>query len=137
MKRLIVATSFFLFGTMSAFAVCTKPSGIYVGSGAGIAYNTSGQFASMGVASLSLNITAAGALTITETGKTLAGVYNQVLTATAAANVFNATTCKGIVTLSNGYIYTYTSAESGGVVTFIYTKPDTLILLYNIVLNRV
>jgi hypothetical protein len=116
-----------------ASATCTKPSGTYAGVFSGGYYNSTGSLLSFYASELTLVIAAAGSGSFSETGKSItslaAGRYTAANTFTAAGNVFNATTCQGIVTLANGNSFIYSSTNSGGDLRFTYYNNDTNILV--------
>ena len=123
----------------SANAACTKPSGRYAGSGSGLAYSMyDGSLIEGAAISISVNINANGSASASELGKSItSGIYAINWSVSAANNQFNATTCQGTLVTSLGTRYTYTSANSGAVITFIYTKSDGIFALYSITLQKV
>jgi len=42
----------------------------------------------------------------------------------------------GTVTLSDGEVYNYTSANSGSTITFTYVTNDNVLAVWNVVLQR-
>ena len=130
----VICFGFFAL-TISAKAGCTQPSGTYVGSGSGLAYSQSTGSNYSGItSSLSVNFTTK---IITDVGKVIgsSGIYsiNRSFTLTS----FNSSTCIGYVTLSNGDVYSFTSASSGTIITFSYYKNDGLIYILNFRLDKV
>ena len=98
MRNLLAFVVFaFAFGISTAHATCTEPSGAYVGSGAGLAYNqTTGALLGGRAQSIQLRT---GAKTIITIGKSLGGTGPSENTYTITSMTFNATTCLGTVTL--------------------------------------
>ena len=135
MRNLLAFVVFaFAYGISTAHATCTEPSGAYVGSGAGLTYNqTTGALLGGRAESIQLRT---GAKTVIVIGKQLGatGPFEQTYTITSMT--FNATTCLGSITLSDGEVYSYSSANSGNTVTFTYIANDNQIVIENIVLQR-
>jgi hypothetical protein len=122
----------FAYGISTAHA--TEPSGAYVGSGAGLSYNqTTG--APLGARTESIQLRT-GVKTVTVIGKQLGatGPFEQTYTITSIT--FNATTCLGSITLSDGEVYSYSSANSGNTITFTYVTNDNVLAVWNVVLQR-
>ena len=129
---------------LSANATCTKPVGVYVGSGAGSSVNTStGQVSDLAAISLTVNIASNGTGTITERSKYYSNggalsslTYSATLTFTSSTS-----SCGGIVTLTSGpgagAQYYFTSAGSGSVLTFIFYTTGTTVGVYNLRLEKV
>jgi hypothetical protein len=137
MRNLLAFVVFaFAYGISTAHATCTEPSGAYVGSGAGFAYDqTTGALLSGGAQSVSLSVRF-GAKTITAMGKQLGATGPFKNTTTITSVTFDPTTCLGTVTLSGGAVYAYSSANSGNTITFDYYSNDNVLQLWTIVLQR-
>ena len=133
--RLLLAAAALCLVNAAAEAACTKPSGRYVGTGAGISVTTSGVTTNLGSAAISLNIASSGSGTITEAGKTVqsGGRYSQTSSFTST---FDSTTCIGTVTTNIGTQFIFTSADSGKVLSFTYYKNDNLVVLYSVTLIK-
>ena len=124
----------FAIGISTAHATCTEPSGAYVGSGAGLSYNqTTGALLSARAESIQVRT---GAKTVTVLGKQLGttGTFQNTFAITSIT--FDSTTCLGTVTLSDGEVYVYSSANSGNTITFTYYTTDNVLAVWNIVLQR-
>jgi len=123
----------------AAFATCTKPSGTYVGSGAGFVINSSGTTTNYFSTTLSATLATSGAGTLTEKGKSYyySGRYSATASVTAANNVFNTTTCTGTLTSTEGTTFLYTSSGSGAKITFQYYNNDGVVYVYNFSLDKV
>jgi len=122
------------YGISTAHATCTEPSGAYVGSGAGLWYNqTTGALLGARAESIQLRT---GAKTITTVGKQLGatGPFEQTFAITSIT--FDAATCLGSITLSDGEVYSYSSANSGNTITFTYITNDNVLAVWNVVLQR-
>lgn len=122
-----------------ANATCKQPVGRYVGSGTGTFYNTTdGSVTDLSAMSLSVNILRDGSGSAVQIGKSyLNGPYTLRFSVAPAGNVFNAATCQGTITNDRGEQWTYTSSGSGNVITFIYTKNDSVFAMYSFRLDRV
>ena len=115
------------------WATCTKPSGTYAGVFSGAIYNSSGALSSVLATEMTVTISANGSGTETETGKRNIGAggvqYTSSTTFTAAQNVFNTTTCQGIVTLASGRVFIYASTNSGAEIRVTdYTNDGTVMV---------
>lgn len=135
----LAAAVMFCTPISAAVAACIKPSGTFVGSGAGYVINSSGSVTNYFSTTLSATIAASGAGTLTEKGKSYAnsGRYSGTGSVTAANNVFSTTTCTGTLSASNGLIYLYTSSGSGTKITFQYYNNDGNVYVYNFALDKV
>ena len=135
MRNLLAFVVFaFAYGISTAHAICTEPAGAYVGSGTGLQYNqTTGALLGGRSESISLRT---GAKTVTVMGKQLGATGTFENTYTITSMTFNATTCLGTVTLSDGEVYVYSSANSGNTITFTYFVNDNSLAIFNIVLQR-
>ena len=135
MRNLLAFVVFaFASGISTAHAICTEPAGAYVGSGSGLSYNqTTGALLGGRTESISLRT---GAKTVTVVGKQLGttGPFEQTFAITSIT--FNATTCLGSITLSDGEVYSYSSANSGNTITFTYVTNDNVLAVWNVVLQR-
>jgi len=135
MRNLLAFVVFaFASGISTAHAICTEPAGAYVGSGSGLSYNqTTGALLGARTESIQLRT---GVKTVTTIGKQLGatGPFEQTYSITSMT--FNATTCMGTVTLSDGEVYNYTSANSGNTITFTYVTNDNVLAVWNVVLQR-
>jgi hypothetical protein len=115
------------------WATCTKPSGTYAGIFSGATYNSSGAMSALFATEMTVTVSANGSGTETETGKRNIGAggaqYTSSTTFTAAQNVFNTTTCQGIVTLANGRSFIYASTNSGAEIRVTdYTNDGTVLV---------
>ena len=135
MRNLLAFVVFaFAYGISTAHATCTEPSGAYVGSGAGLTYNqTTGALLGGRSESISLRT---GAKTVTVMGKQLGatGTFEQTYTITSMT--FDAATCLGTLTLNDGEVYVYSSANSGNTITYTYYANDNVLAVWNVVLQR-
>jgi hypothetical protein len=135
MQNLLALVVFaFVYGISTAHATCTEPSGAYVGSGAGLSYNqTTGALLAARAESIQVRT---GAKTVTTIGKELGatGPFQQTFAITTIT--FDATTCLGTITLSDGEVYSYASANSGNTITFTYITNDNVLAVWNVVLQR-
>jgi hypothetical protein len=132
--RNLLAFVAFAYGISTAHATCTEPSGAYVGSGTGLQYNqTTGALLGGRSESISLRT---GAKTVTVMGKQLGatGTFEQTYTITSMT--FNAATCLGTLTLNDGEVYVYSSANSGNTITYTYYANDNVLAVWNVVLQR-
>ncbi len=117
-----------------ALATCTKPSGTYAGIFSGAVYNASGVLTMILATEMTVTVSSTGAGTETETGKrinaTSAGSqYTSSTSFTAAQNVFNTTTCQGIVTTADGRSFIYASTNSGAEIRVTdYTNNGTVLV---------
>jgi hypothetical protein len=105
-----------------------------VGSGTALLYNqTTG--APIGGRAESIQVRT-GAKTVTIMGKQFGapGTFENTFAITSLT--FNPTTCLGTMTLSDGEVYLYSSANSGNTIAFTYYTNDNNIVLFNIVLQR-
>ena len=135
MRNLLAFVVFaFAYGISTAHATCTEPVGAYVGSGAGLVYNQTTS-ALTGARAESIQVRT-GAKTVTIMGKQLGatGPFEQTYAITSMT--FSAATCLGSITLSDGEVYAYSSANSGNTVTFTYFVNDNSLAIFNIVLQR-
>jgi hypothetical protein len=139
--RLVVVGALSLGVIASAEATCTKPSGTYAGVFSGGYYSSSGSVLSYFATELTLVIATTGSGSFTETGKsvtaTTAGRYTAAFTFTTAGNVFNTTTCQGIVTVNSGNSFIYSSTNSGSDVRLTYYNNDTNILVGVALLQKI
>jgi hypothetical protein len=135
MRNLLAFVVFALaYGISTAHAICTEPAGAYVGSGAGLVYNqTTGALTGARAESIQVRT---GVKTVTIMGKQLGATGTFENTYTITSMTFNATTCLGTVTLSDGEVYVYSSANSGNTITFTYFVNDNSLAIFNIVLQR-
>ena len=129
--RLVVVGALSLGVIASAEATCTKPSGTYAGIFSGSQYGASGGIINVFATELTVVISATGSGTETEVGKKyFTGVvqrYTSSTSFTAAQNVFNSTTCQGIVTTASGQVFIYASVNSGGEIRLTdYTDNGTI-----------
>jgi len=135
MRNLLAFVVFaFAYGISTAHAICTEPAGAYVGSGTGLQYNqTTGALLGGRSESISLRT---GAKTVTVMGKQLGatGTFEQTYTITSMT--FNAATCLGTLTLNDGEVYVYSSANSGNTITYTYYANDNVLAVWNVVLQR-
>jgi hypothetical protein len=139
--RLAIAGAIVLGANSAAWATCTKPSGTYAGIFSGAVYNTAGGIASLLATEMTVTVSATGSGTETETGKqitsTTAGQYTSSTSFTAAQNVFNTTTCQGIVTLANGKSFIYASTNSGAEIRITDYTNNTSILVGVALLQKI
>ena len=135
MRNLLAIVVFAIaFGISTAHATCTEPAGAYVGSGAGLAYNqTTGALIDARAETIQVRT---GVKTVTIMGKKLGATGTYENTYAITSMTFNAATCMGTVTLSDGEVYVYASANSGNTVTFTYYANDNVLAVFNIVLQR-
>jgi len=135
MRNLLAFVVFaFAYGISTAHAICTEPAGAYVGSGTGLQYNqTTGALLGGRSESISLRT---GAKTVTVMGKQLGatGTFEQTYTITSMT--FDAATCLGTLTLNDGEVYVYSSANSGNTITYTYYANDNVLAVWNVVLQR-
>jgi hypothetical protein len=121
-----------------AYSACTVPSGGYVGIGTGDVYSGS-TLTNHIESTFVMTVSANGSGTLSETGKTIAGRYTASATFPArgtTGNTFNATTCAGSQTLSNGKVYVYTVNNSGAEIHWMYYGADTISYNYSISFRR-
>jgi len=128
---------------LGANATCTKPAGVYVGSGAGSSVNIStGQISNFAAISLTLNVAGDGSMTITERSKyySNAGALTSISYSATSTFSSSTTSCGGIVTLtsgpSRGAQYYFTSANSGSIITFIFYSAGSTLSVYNLRLEK-
>lgn len=137
----IVSAGSILAFASSADAACKKPIGRYVGSGSGLAGSvdpSSWTPTEAGNIALSINIMSDGTVYALEKGKLLTKwTYQTNWSVAPGNNIFSMTTCQGRIITSTGARFTYTSSRSGKVITFVYTKNDNTVVLYNIRLEKV
>jgi hypothetical protein len=136
MRNLLAFVVFaFAYGISTAHATCTEPSGAYVGTGTGLFYNqTTGALTGGRSEGIQLRT---GAKTVTVMGKQLGattGTFENTYTITSIT--FNAATCLGTVTLNDGEVYLYSSANSGNTITFTYYGNDNTLAIFSVVLQR-
>ena len=135
MRNLLAFVVFaFASGISTAHAICTEPAGAYVGSGSGLSYNqTTGALLGARTESIQLRT---GVKTVTTIGKQLGatGPFEQTFAITSIT--FDAATCLGSITLSDGEVYSYSSANSGNTITFTYITNDNVLAVWNVVLQR-
>lgn len=138
MKRLLASLGLLILWSGSAYAVCTKPTGNYVGSAAGEIYNTQTRVTVKFTLNQTISINANGGGTFTQFGEATNGPILANLTFGSAQNIFVTTSCKGTLTV-NGRTYQYTSSNSGNVMTVIDITPfpDTNVSIYVIRLEKV
>lgn len=142
MKLMILIAALVL--SVGAAAACSRPVGIFVGSGVGQYVDIgTGNVLDAGAVSLTVNIASNGSATITERSKlfskggALTGVtYSANLTFTSSS-----TSCGGIVNITSGSLaglsYYFTSAARGTKLSFIYYTAGSVLVLYNIQLDKV
>jgi hypothetical protein len=135
MRNLLAFVVFaFAYGISTAHAICTEPAGAYVGSGTGLQYNqTTGALLGGRSESISLRTEAK---TVTIMGKQLGatGTFEQTYTITSMT--FDAATYLGTLTLNDGEVYVYSSANSGNTITYTYYANDNVLAVWNVVLQR-
>jgi hypothetical protein len=120
-----------------AFAACTKPSGTYVGAGGGAVYQGGAYVTSIAIA-YTLTIASNGSGSVSQVGKRIDGTSVSVsLTFPSSNNLFNQSTCRGILTMSNGSVNIYTSSGSGNEVMVVYYGNDDLYGDYVLVAKKV
>jgi hypothetical protein len=135
MRNLLAFVVFaFAYGISTAHAICTEPAGAYVGSGTGLQYNqTTGALLGGRSESISLRT---GAKTVTVMGKQLGATGTFEQTSTITSMTFDAATCLGTLTLNDGEVYVYSSANSGNTITYTYYANDNVLAVWNVVLQR-
>ncbi len=124
--------------TSEANAVCKKPVGLFTGAGNGLAYfMDSGNTAEAAVIALSTYLYNDGTVYASEQGKSLTtGLYSRTWTVSPGNNSFSLSTCQGTIVNSLGQRFTYTSSNSGKVLTFIYTTNDNILAMYSFRLEK-
>ena len=140
MRELSLSVAFLALSIGSASSACTKPSGIYVGSGTGQVVNANtGYITNLLAISLTVNVNStSNTVTAYEKSKYLS-TYSTLnsYTTSGTYNFTNSTSsCGGVVTL-NGIAYQYNSANSGNDLTFIYYNSDPNLVGVNLVLKKV
>lgn len=138
MKKLLMTLGALMFWSSSAYAVCTKPVGKFVGSAAGEIYNPQTKATVKFALTQTITIAAGGNGNFTQSGEATIGPLNVNVNFAAADNVFNANTCVGRLK-ANGRLYQYTSSVSGNDMTLVDITPfpDANVSVYVINLKKV
>lgn len=143
MRLLTVLASAFILSIGSAYAGCTKPSGVYVGSGAGSVY--SGPSYTVTAIQLSVNIPTTGKWVFSSWIKSQNfGAQSVSFKAPAIGspgNKFDQNTCRGQVTTEsvagNAYVFSYVVSNDGNNMSFINFDSTQAISDFVISLGKV
>lgn len=137
--RLIVATALFIFSlTASASAACTKPFGVYVGTGQVTGYkNGSYGYASM---QISINVPTSGDWKATIwVNDLIDGTYTSTTTFPGvgkAGNLFNMSTCRGQMTSGAGGVFSYIMSDNGNAMSLMLYQTSNPKLIMTILLRK-
>jgi len=140
-KKILMVLSLVIasFMTANANAACTKPSGLYAGSGAGESYTIGSGLNNVAAISLSVSVNSTqNTIAVRERAKYFSNGGNLTNISYSGTLSFSnsSTICGGIITTPYGS-YAYNSSDSGKVLDFIYFKSGSTVALFYFRLQKV
>jgi hypothetical protein len=140
MKQFFIAVMLVMAGTQVASANCTRPVGLYVGSGGGVDYTKTGAVSNAGTVQLSINIPSFGPWSVKTWALFFQGKGASEFTVPAIGNTgnsFNRTICRGQFRSSTGGAFSYVVSDSGNQIELMpYRDTDSTVSAWIITLRK-